>query len=103
MSEIYDKINWKLLAEQKIRLIAEILPKLDAAEAETVNGIVGLLDDLQDNAEKLGYPVVWSYDISCDHCGGDCPVNDQNGTGEVCQGYQGDSEDGQIEGLIGLG
>jgi|LakMenEpi03Aug12_release.lakeMendotaPanAssembly.Ray.scaffolds.fasta_scaffold1988607_2 hypothetical protein len=53
MSNIYDTIDWPLLAKQKARLL-EV-----AAGDKLLPGLVSLLDAIQDEASDEGYPVVF--------------------------------------------
>lgn len=54
MKDLLDTIDWEELAAQKAWLFEEALLWNKYAE-----GLVNLLDHIQDAAEALGYPVVW--------------------------------------------
>lgn len=55
MSTFFDRINWPALREQKAALIDQIA--YDCADAEALNGIVNLIDAMQDHAvDALGIP-----------------------------------------------
>lgn len=59
--KLFNGIDWTLLAEQKRAL-------LDIENNSAVDGILGLIDALQDAAAAEGYPVVWLGDDSdCEH------------------------------------
>jgi hypothetical protein len=106
MAKIFQGIDWKLLAQQKIQLIYLLNDMLDDEKKSALRGVINMIDDLQDEAESLGYPVVWSYDLQCIYCAGDCPVNYRSRSGEVCSNYQiemNNREDRQLDDIVGLG
>lgn len=106
MAKIFDKIDWKSLAEQKMQLVYLIDELPEGEKASALDGIINMIDDLQDEAESLGYPVVWAYDLQCVHCAGACPVNYKSRSGEICSGYQTEmrkKEDQQLDDIVGLG
>jgi hypothetical protein len=53
-----DDVNWKLLSQQKLVLL-ELLDsdRLTTKEKESIDGLINLLDHIQDEAEVLGFPV----------------------------------------------
>ena len=56
---LYETIDWLQLAKQKMELL-----KLSAAREQLDNpldGIISLIDAVQDDADAKGYPVVWAY------------------------------------------
>lgn len=58
MDSLYHKIDWKLLAKQKLNLV-ELAPTVTQAQANLFEGLIQFLDHLQDDAECRGYPVVF--------------------------------------------
>ena len=48
-------INWELLARQKTALINMLKGRND----HILNGLVNLIDDIQDRSSREGHPVVW--------------------------------------------
>jgi len=58
---LYDMIDWLALAKQK----RELLQIMDAADSRErtnlLDGLLNLIDGIQDDAEAAGYPVVWFY------------------------------------------
>lgn len=54
---VYDKIDWKLLAEQKIQLFDLFEEISDSQKKHVLAGVITMIDDMQDEASKLGYPV----------------------------------------------
>jgi hypothetical protein len=59
MNTFFDKINWPLLAGQKLSLLECITVAPTREHAEHLQGILHMIDDLQDMAEAAGYNVVW--------------------------------------------
>lgn len=68
MDEILNKINWRLLAHQKLALLTTIdraehddhdLALIPAEAQSDLSGIVHLIDWLQDLGAEYGQPVVW--------------------------------------------
>lgn len=68
MDEFLNKINWPLLANQKLALLTTIdraehddndLALIPPEAQENLSGLVNLIDALQDLAEEQGLPVVW--------------------------------------------
>lgn len=52
------KIDWKLLRDQKETLL-RLADKAEGVEAEHLEGLIGMIDDIQDEASARGEPVVW--------------------------------------------
>lgn len=60
---IYDSMDWLELAKQKVELIKTINRDRRGSLAEhPLDGLLSLIDDIQDDAEAKGYPVVWAHD-----------------------------------------
>ncbi len=57
MSSIYDKIDWPLLAKQKELLLEQIEGERGSMPEHPLDGLVSLIDTIQDEASELGYPV----------------------------------------------
>jgi hypothetical protein len=51
--EVWERTNWRLLAEQKRLLLASL------ADYDGLEGLLNWIDALQDAAEAEGYPVVF--------------------------------------------
>ena len=76
MNEFFDSIDFKLLRRQKALLLA-IGETTDVAEDEAINGLINMIDDLQDMAHKAGYSGVFAESrnvnclagIKCPDCG----------------------------------
>ena len=62
-NSIYEKIDWPLLQEQKAALLA-LTPAV--TDIELIEGLVGLIDSIQDDANDKGYPVYASRDEDID-------------------------------------
>lgn len=63
MNEFLDKVDWKLLREQKEFLYELALSKRTSdVHTEALDGVISLLDEFQDTAEKLGYNVYDKYE-----------------------------------------
>lgn len=58
---LYETIDWAALAKQKHLLIELMLGATNSAQLQTIEGLVNLLDTIQDDAEAQGYPVVWAH------------------------------------------
>ena len=58
---LYDTIDWLALAKQKLDLLQRIDADKPMTAPHPLDGLVTLLDALQDDAEARGYPVVWFY------------------------------------------
>jgi hypothetical protein len=56
---VLDQVDWELLSEQK-RVLIRLATAPDADPA--LDGLLNLLDALQDAAEQDGRPVVWLHD-----------------------------------------
>lgn len=59
---LYATIDWLELAKHKddlLRIIGGEIPH--ESTLERLQGLVALLDAIQDDAEAEGYPVVWAY------------------------------------------
>lgn len=56
---LYHSMDWELLRRQKLRL-SEVIQGINLFDPETpdlLEGLITLLDNLQDDAESKGYPV----------------------------------------------
>lgn len=64
-TQLYSKIDWLQLAKQKDYLLNLIAHEhghaFDDAPAHPLDGLVDLLDFMQDEAEQRGYRVVYGY------------------------------------------
>lgn len=58
---LYDTIDWLALAKQKLRLLEIIEGERGSMLEHPLEGLVALLDNIQDDAEAKDYPVVWFY------------------------------------------
>lgn len=58
---LYDTIDWLALAKQKLRLLDVIQVSGHDDKNCPLHGLVALIDNIQDDAEAKGYPVVWIY------------------------------------------
>lgn len=58
---LYETIDWLALAKQKLALLQRIDADKPFQGTHALDGLVTLLDALQDDAEARGYPVVWFY------------------------------------------
>jgi hypothetical protein len=64
---LYDTIDWLQLAKQKMELLLlttrqrEEEFRIGAPLGYPLDGIVNLIDTIQDDAEAQGYPIVWAY------------------------------------------
>jgi len=59
---LYDSVDWLALAKQKLDLLTRIEGERGSQPEHILEGLVGLIDAIQDDAEARGYPVVWAYD-----------------------------------------
>ena len=59
---LYDTIDWLALARQKTDLVERIVGERGGQPEHVLEGLVSLIDAIQDDAEAQGYPVVWAYD-----------------------------------------
>ena len=57
--ELYEKINWPLLANQKLALLSSIGDAPTSERKHALEGLLNLLDALQDDAHAQGFPVVF--------------------------------------------
>lgn len=58
----YAGMDWLALAKQKMTLLKIIDSEIITAEtAANLDGLVMLIDSIQDDAEAKNYPVVWAY------------------------------------------
>jgi hypothetical protein len=58
---LYDTINWLALAKQKLRLLEIIADGKGMGRGHPLEGLINLIDNIQDDAEAQGYPVVWFF------------------------------------------
>lgn len=56
LRDVFERVNWKLLAAQKRTLIESLDSQ---GNSENLEGVLNLLDAIQDAAEKDGFPVVF--------------------------------------------
>ena len=56
---IYENINWPLLASQKLALLSAIDDAPTPERKRSLEGLLNLLDALQDDAHAQGFPVVF--------------------------------------------
>jgi hypothetical protein len=66
--DLADKVDWGLLHKQRLTL-AELLiigTIPSAKELNLLEGVLHLLDRMQDTAEEAG---LWKYPETCDYCG----------------------------------
>jgi hypothetical protein len=62
---LYTTINWFELAQQKddlLRILGGEIPYVSALKR--LEGLVTLIDAIQDDAEAAGHPVVWACPVS---------------------------------------
>lgn len=60
--DTYAGMDWLGLAKQKMTLLTLIRSgMIDDKTAEHLDGLVSLIDSIQDDAEAKNYPVVWAY------------------------------------------
>lgn len=59
MTNLLHTIDWEALKHQKLALIS-VIPLVDRRTAHRLDGLLHLLDAIQDEAEKQGLPVVWA-------------------------------------------
>lgn len=61
LEEAFRKVDWALLAQQKLTLLRTItLVALNGTDmANNLTGVLHLIDVIQDAAEKDGFPVVF--------------------------------------------
>lgn len=61
-ADTYAGMNWLLLAKQKMTLLKLLNSGVtDATTDNHLDGLVSLIDSIQDDAEAKNYPVVWAY------------------------------------------
>lgn len=58
---LYDTIDWLQLAKQKMELLRTIDGERGSLEEHPLDGLISLIDAIQDDADAKGYPVVWAY------------------------------------------
>lgn len=59
----YDGIDWLALSKQKMTLLnLSFNDVFTDTIKEHLDGVVSLIDSIQDDAEAKGYPVVWAHD-----------------------------------------
>lgn len=57
---LYDTIDWLQLAKQKMELLRLAVGEKDFGD-HPLDGLISLIDAIQDDADAKGYPVVWAY------------------------------------------
>lgn len=60
---LYATIDWLALAKQKLCLLETIDGERGSMPEHPLEGLVALIDNIQDDAEANGYPVVWFYAV----------------------------------------
>jgi hypothetical protein len=58
---LYATIDWLELAKQKLRLLEIIEGERGSMSVHPLEGLIALIDNIQDDAEAAGYPVVWFF------------------------------------------
>ena len=58
--ELFDTIDWLELAKQKNELL-RIIDRAISNQPKLLEGLVSLIDAIQDTAEARDYPVVYGY------------------------------------------
>lgn len=66
---LYDTIDWLQLAKQKMELIRVATAESSERNDHPLDGLIALLDAIQDDADAKGYPVVWAYNADEWHNG----------------------------------
>lgn len=56
---LYETIDWLQLAKQKMELLTLLYEREEVASP--LDGLLSLIDAIQDDADAKGYPVVWAY------------------------------------------
>lgn len=84
---LYDTIDWFALAKQKTELLRitslENGHAFDDAPEHPLDGLISLIDAMQDDAEAMGYPVVYGYDLEMykeDHPNVEIPDGEKGAT-----------------------
>lgn len=57
----YDTIDWLQLAKQKTELLRITEGERGSLDVHPLDGLISLIDAIQDDAEAKNYPVVWAY------------------------------------------
>jgi len=58
-TRLYNNIDWLELSKDKLVLVSLLDVLGRAAAREAVSSVLALIDAIQDDAQKRGYPVVW--------------------------------------------
>jgi hypothetical protein len=58
---LYATIDWLALSKQKFRLLEIISSSHGMGRGHPLDGLIALIDNIQDDAEAAGYPVVWFF------------------------------------------
>lgn len=58
---LYATIDWLQLAKQKMELLRITDGERGSLDAHPLDGLITLIDAIQDDADAQGYPVVWAY------------------------------------------
>lgn len=58
---LYATIDWLQLAKQKTELLRQIKGARGSLDVHPLDGLVSLIDAIQDDADAKGYPVVWGF------------------------------------------
>lgn len=84
---LYDTIDWLALAKQKNELLRVISLEnehaFDDAPAHPLEGLLSLIDHIQDDAEVHNYPVVYGYNLEMykeDHPNAEIPDAEEDAT-----------------------
>lgn len=84
---LYETIDWLKLAKQKRALVRTISLEnghaFDDAPEHPLDGLLNLIDYLQNDAEAIGYPVVYGYDLELykeDHPNAEIPDDEETAT-----------------------
>jgi hypothetical protein len=70
----YSKIDWKQLKQQKLTLIALQIPGITEEQSEDLDGILNLIDHIQDSAFETGkfehdQIYLTEAELNLDNCG----------------------------------
>ena len=58
---LYATIDWLQLAKQKMELLRIADGERGSLGLHLLDGLISLIDAIQDDADAQGYPVVWAY------------------------------------------